>query len=294
MLHETPVLETYITLLSWSFRLATQRSQKKINKSQAASSKMGIASSSPLPAVSNPSCDATATLYFGYGSNMWREQMERRCPQSSYIGLGRLPDHRWFINERGYANVEPLEPYASNNLPNVSDREAYGLVYALGLGDEAKLDVNEGVPFAYEKQWLEVELWTGKKRDEDVEAESKENSTTDADADGKDAQPPAKNLEEREAGARWPPLEKQEQHQGQDREPAICEMLVYVDRRRRRDGLPRVEYVTRMNEAVVDALEAGVPSEYVENVIRHYIPEKAPEPSTAHKKKKAGKSSEEG
>jgi gamma-glutamylcyclotransferase len=30
------------------------------------------------------------TLYFGYGSNIWIEQMNRRCPNNKYIGLGVL------------------------------------------------------------------------------------------------------------------------------------------------------------------------------------------------------------
>ena len=32
------------------------------------------------------------TLYFGYGSNIWIEQMDRRCPDNKYIGLGVLRD----------------------------------------------------------------------------------------------------------------------------------------------------------------------------------------------------------
>jgi hypothetical protein len=30
------------------------------------------------------------TLYFGYGSNIWIEQMNRRCPDNKYIGVGVL------------------------------------------------------------------------------------------------------------------------------------------------------------------------------------------------------------
>lgn len=48
---------------------------------------------------------ANATLYFGYGSNLWKHQMVQRCPTSKYLGIARLNDYRWIINERGYANV---------------------------------------------------------------------------------------------------------------------------------------------------------------------------------------------
>jgi gamma-glutamylcyclotransferase len=30
------------------------------------------------------------TLYFGYGSNIWIEQMNSRCPDNKYIGVGVL------------------------------------------------------------------------------------------------------------------------------------------------------------------------------------------------------------
>jgi len=28
--------------------------------------------------------------YFGYGSNIWLEQMRKRCPESQFIGVGIL------------------------------------------------------------------------------------------------------------------------------------------------------------------------------------------------------------
>jgi hypothetical protein len=33
---------------------------------------------------------AERTLYFGYGSNLWRDQMNRRCPENRLIGVGEL------------------------------------------------------------------------------------------------------------------------------------------------------------------------------------------------------------
>jgi hypothetical protein len=32
------------------------------------------------------------TLYFGYGSNVWMDQMNRRCPESRYIATAVLHD----------------------------------------------------------------------------------------------------------------------------------------------------------------------------------------------------------
>lgn len=76
--------------------------------------------------------------------------MESRCPTSVYIGVGRLLDYRWMINDRGYANVV----YAPG-----TDSHVYGHVYRLAPSDERALDRNEGVPFAYTKEILSVELW---------------------------------------------------------------------------------------------------------------------------------------
>lgn len=36
--------------------------------------------------------EVAQTLYFGYGSNLWIDQMNRRCPESRYVGIGLLPD----------------------------------------------------------------------------------------------------------------------------------------------------------------------------------------------------------
>jgi gamma-glutamylcyclotransferase len=86
-------------------------------------------------------------LYFGYGSNLWLDQMARRCPESKFVGLGILRGWKWFINNRRYANVV-----------RSSDDIVYGLVYKISPSDEASLDRSEGVPWAYTKQTMEIEL----------------------------------------------------------------------------------------------------------------------------------------
>jgi gamma-glutamylcyclotransferase len=86
-------------------------------------------------------------LYFGYGSNLWLDQMARRCPESKFIGLGILQGWKWFINNRGYANV----------VRSPKDL-VYGLVYEISPSDEASLDRSEGVPQAYTKESMEIEF----------------------------------------------------------------------------------------------------------------------------------------
>ncbi|KAJ6525694.1 Butirosin biosynthesis, BtrG-like protein [Mycena capillaripes] len=94
------------------------------------------------------------TIYFGYGSNLWREQMDARCPENKFIGTARLPDWRWIINTRGYANVVPSQ-----------GDEVWALVYELSPADEEKLDGYEGVPRDYVKQTLPVEFYGKNGRD---------------------------------------------------------------------------------------------------------------------------------
>ncbi|KAF1983283.1 hypothetical protein K402DRAFT_396759 [Aulographum hederae CBS 113979] len=116
-----------------------------------ASTAMGAAYSIPH--------SSTPTLYFGYGSNLWQHQMSLRCPSSTYVGIGRLPGYKWIIHERGYANVVEIFSSSSDNHTLDTSDEVYGLLYTLQPSDEARLDINEGVPHAYTKEYLPIEIW---------------------------------------------------------------------------------------------------------------------------------------
>lgn len=108
-----------------------------------------------------------AILYFGYGSNLWLHQMSVRCPSSTYVGIARLSSYRWIINDRGYANIVETS--------SVSD-VVYGLVYTLTADDEKRLDVNEGVPYAYTKETIPIDFWSltlGEKVDLDQGSQKK-------------------------------------------------------------------------------------------------------------------------
>jgi len=101
------------------------------------------------------------TLYFGYGSNLWKKQMHSRCPSSKYLGIARLNGYRWIINKRGYANVVETESEKKDDAHSYDD-EVWGLVYSLEQEDEDKLDGNEGVPISYTKEDLTVDYWPAK------------------------------------------------------------------------------------------------------------------------------------
>jgi gamma-glutamylcyclotransferase len=132
-------------------------------------------------------------LYFAYGSNLSTEQMRERCPYSTAVGLGKMTGWKWIINRRGYANVVKLgkedqdiemreeyegsdEEYSEEEgeaedgevvkerkgkgiLEDSGEQagEVYGMLYLLPTEDEERLDRYEGVPWAYEKAYLEAD-----------------------------------------------------------------------------------------------------------------------------------------
>ncbi|TVY59014.1 hypothetical protein LCER1_G000302 [Lachnellula cervina] len=137
--------------------------------------------------MTNP---ANKTLYFAYGSNLSLTQMASRCPTSTYHALAALHGWKWIIGERGYANVvaspasatatstfglrgRPLAP-ADEDEDEEERGEDYvvGMLYYLEAADEASLDRAEGVPDAYVKQMLDVDVLGagGKETGERVQA----------------------------------------------------------------------------------------------------------------------------
>ena len=85
--------------------------------------------------------------YFAYGSNLWLEQMQRRCPGYRAVGIGFLRGFRWIISTRGYANIIKSEP-----------DEVRGVIYEISESDECGLDECEGVHCgAYRKELMMIE-----------------------------------------------------------------------------------------------------------------------------------------
>src|ERR1700761_8048470 len=85
-------------------------------------------------------------LYFSYSSNMSPETMKGRYPNSLFCGLAKLSGWRWNINSTEYANI----------IPASEEDVVYGALYFITGSDEEDLDVGEGVPDHYDKQWIEV------------------------------------------------------------------------------------------------------------------------------------------
>ncbi|KAL7923507.1 hypothetical protein ACQKWADRAFT_51355 [Trichoderma austrokoningii] len=209
-------------------------------------------------------------LYFAYGSNLSTEQMRERCPYSTAVGLGKMTGWKWIINRRGYANIVKLgkddeddemreEDEDNNDDDKEEDSEeeeeeeqeqkgkgimqddngeeeeeeeasqVYGMLYLLPTDDEERLDRYEGVPWAYEKAYLEAD-WVSCTRVE---------NTTGGTYIREELMP--------------------------------VKVLVYIDRKRVREGRPKEEYVGRMERGIRDAVDNwGMSEEYADRVMRRF------------------------
>jgi len=218
--------------------------------------------------------DRHEVLYFAFGSNLSTDQMLRRCPSSVPVGLGYLPGWRWIINERGYANIvqdddagSPVKGKGTDG-PGDTDVEmasgegssgkgkgkedkdedgedemeiqkvttgVYGLLYLLPPQDEASLDGFEGVPWAYQKEKVEIEMV------------------------------PSSSPQQTQQG--------QGQHAEQPVRIQVNMALVYVDHNNMTEGPPKDEYIGRMNAGIDEAVNVwGMPQWYVDGVMRKFIP----------------------
>jgi gamma-glutamylcyclotransferase (GGCT)/AIG2-like uncharacterized protein YtfP len=77
-------------------------------------------------------------LYFAYGSNLNEAQMALRCPDSKTVGIAKLENHRFLINDRGVASIAESQ-----------DKVVYGLLWSISESDERQLDRYEGVRKGY-------------------------------------------------------------------------------------------------------------------------------------------------
>jgi hypothetical protein len=146
-----------------------------------------------------------------------------------------LKGYKWIIYDRGYANIVKL-----NNDDQAADEhyyghEVWGLVYSLQAADEKGLDGNEGVPIAYQKAYIECELWSVSRPNDGAVAGSSSHPDT-------------------------------------SRSPVKTDLLVYINHHLTHESAPKEEYIYRMNQGIHDALKEGVPAPYVQQVMRKFIP----------------------
>ncbi len=85
------------------------------------------------------------TLYMAYGSNLNLGQMAHRCPTAKPIGTAMLKD--WQLTFRRVATIEPQQ-----------GAETPVGIWEIGEKDERALDIYEGCPHLYRKEYLPVEI----------------------------------------------------------------------------------------------------------------------------------------
>jgi gamma-glutamylcyclotransferase (GGCT)/AIG2-like uncharacterized protein YtfP len=91
----------------------------------------------------------TQTFYLAYGSNLNKAQMSYRCPDACVFGKGYIKDYG-LVFRRGVLTVEPSK----------GERVPVG-IWAISPEDEASLDVYEGYPHLYRKEYMKVKTKDG-------------------------------------------------------------------------------------------------------------------------------------
>ncbi|KAK7887604.1 hypothetical protein LTR67_009505 [Exophiala xenobiotica] len=207
----------------------------------------------------------TGTFYFAFGSNLSAYQMSIRLTHSTSssvpVAVARLDGHAWIICERGYANVVALpESNAATDANTV-----WGIVYNMSPEDEATLDRYEGhndgrnpepqlnpdpetqhiKPYLqgdwdYNKHYLPLTVtrWLTDPNDYGISVPG------------------------------WSPDPLSPS--GSDN--TTIRALVYVDEHRTGPGEINLEYIGRMNRAIAESVQLGLPQSWVDNIMRKFVP----------------------
>ena len=81
--------------------------------------------------------------YLAYGSNLNIEQMKRRCPNAIKVGTSIIEDYE--LEFRYYLTI----------VPSTKNKVPVG-VWLVDEQDEASLDIYEGYPTLYRKEYIEI------------------------------------------------------------------------------------------------------------------------------------------
>lgn len=100
-------------------------------------------------------------LYFAYGSNLDRGQMQRRCPKAWVVGEAILDNHRLTFAGSS-ATWGDLGVATCHRTPG---RTVRGLVWHVSAKHMRTLDRCEGAPWWYHRERFRVTMATGRKRE---------------------------------------------------------------------------------------------------------------------------------
>ena len=191
----------------------------------------------------------TQTVYFAYGSNLHLAQMAKRCPESRYLGRGILPGFKWQINTRGYANVIISE-----------GDHVEGLCFLLSQRDEERLDVSEGVPRAYEKQPMKIDVFAAK-----AMIAGRRVKEVIGNIHQEEPPRPYSSVSSTQYGDSQSSFRKPQSYHS--RSSDTLNALVYVNWNETTDGAPKEEYIHRIRMGIADSRILGIPQEYFERYV---------------------------
>lgn len=98
-------------------------------------------------------------LYFAYGSNLLRKQMQERCPRAHYVGIASAKG--WQFEYDGGKGEDWSDLPVGNIIPKRHGR-VWGALYWLSPKDLKNLDSFEHVPKDYRHKTIEVRHPHGK------------------------------------------------------------------------------------------------------------------------------------
>ncbi|OAL35090.1 hypothetical protein AYO20_05567 [Fonsecaea nubica] len=221
----------------------------------------------------------TGTLYFAYGSNLSAYQMSLRLqhsPASSEpVAIARLDSYAWIICERGYANVVALPrsnaASASSSSSDDDENTVWGVLYNMDPADEARLDMYEGHNHARnphptinpdpETQMVKRYLQDGWDYNKHYLPMTVTKWLKDPAELGIDV-PPSSS----------PPPTNMTNGVTKSHNETTVRALVYVDEFRTTPGKIVQEYIGRMNRAIDESVQLGIPQRWVDTVMRKFIP----------------------
>lgn len=87
-------------------------------------------------------------FYLAYGSNLSKERMKHRCPDSLAVGTAKIPGYRLLFKKSGSGFYATIEQDANCCVP--------AAVYKISEFDEALLNRYEGYPKYYYKRYFQL------------------------------------------------------------------------------------------------------------------------------------------
>tara|TARA_B100000579_G_scaffold409329_1_gene398266 strand:+ start:195 stop:638 length:444 start_codon:yes stop_codon:yes gene_type:complete len=89
-------------------------------------------------------------LYFAYGSNLnWGQMMEDRCPGSKFITKYNLNGYKLIFSNRNSKSI-----FGHANIEKKKNSKVPGAIWNITSKNEKVLDVYEGVPTYYQKEYI--------------------------------------------------------------------------------------------------------------------------------------------